>query len=250
MIRGVYTIASAMLTLLRRQQAISHNIVNLNTTGYKAERLDPTAFSSLLISRLGGESDQGGIGRLGTAVSPEAPVIDFSQGPLKISDQPLDLALTGDGFFQVRTPDGDRFTRDGRFGLNATGQIVNTDGHFVLSQGGTPIQLPVGEIAVGVNGALYVNGRQAGQIGVVTFPKPGALVRAGNNLFTAGSDAGAPIAAAAAQVHQGYLEGSNSDAASVMVDMMQVTRAYEAAQRMMQMTDEQVGKAANELGKI
>lgn len=250
MIRGVYTIASAMLTLLRRQQAVSHNIVNVNTTGYKAERIDPNAFSSMMLSRLGGTANQGGIGTIGTAVIPDAPSTDFTQGPLKISDQPLDVAITGDGFFQLQTPNGIRYTRDGRFGTDAQGRIVNPDGYFVLGQGGAPIQLQVGEIAVGTDGALFVNGQQAGQIGIVTFPQTAQLVREGNNLFSAGGDAGAPVAATAAQVHQGYLEGSNADAASVMVDMMQVTRAYEAAQRMMQMQDEQVGKAANEIGKI
>jgi flagellar basal body rod protein FlgG len=160
----------------------------------------------------------------------------------------LDLGIEGDGFFRVRTPEGERYTRDGRFLRDANGMLVTVDGYAVLSTGGQPITLPAGTLDVQTNGTITINNQQAGQIGLANFQNPETdLERSANNTFNATT---APTGTATGTIHQGYLEASNANASQIATQMVTVARSYEAAQRMVQAQDELLGETIASLGRL
>ncbi|MER3458405.1 MAG: flagellar biosynthesis protein FlgF, partial [Chloroflexota bacterium] len=187
MIRGLYSAASALVAGLFRQELIAQDLANINTPGYKAASTRLSDFATMLLARLpGGIGPATPLGRLTHGVQTSAAITDFSPGPVQATGQPLDLAIQGEGFFRLRTPDGERFTRDGRFSLDANGQLVNVNGHPVLGTNGQPIRLSSGQVRVDPNGTIYLNDQPAGQIGLAVFADPTAsLQRSENGLFAA-----------------------------------------------------------------
>jgi len=245
MIRGLYTATTGIILGVIRQGLIAHDVANVNTVGYKgaALRLEPS--TQLAGQRLttGGpepvtDEVRAAVGPLGTGVWTEAPVIDFGQGPLKATSRPLDVALEGEGFFQVRGNLGTLYTRDGSFHRDAAGNLVTSTGQFVLGDNNAPIQLPEGEPVVSPDGTITVNGQVVGRLGIVQFAQPDVLARAGENTFTA-NVAGTP---AQARVRQGFLEASNVDPNWTVVEMLRVARSYEASVRMVQAQDETLAR--------
>jgi flagellar basal body rod protein FlgG len=173
---------------------------------------------------------------------------DFTPGALRLTGQPLDLAIEGPGFFRLRTPGGERYTRDGRFLRDAQGNLVTVDGYFVLDDNGQPIVLPEGTVSVAADGSITVDGRAVGRIGLAAFADPAAeLQRDLPNTFAARA---APSGQESGRIAQGYLEMSNASPAQLMTQMVAVGRAYEAAQQMVQTQDELLGKAISTLGNI
>ena len=143
MIRGLYTGASGMLSEMARTDIIANNLANVNTLGFKKDRTIFRAFPEMNIHRVDDPVQVGlnrvidpkpFIGMLGTGVMVDEVNIDFSQGAIKTTSNPLDVAIKGEGFFQVQTPEGIRFTRDGNFSLNRDGYLVTKDGHYVLGK--------------------------------------------------------------------------------------------------------------------
>lgn len=251
MIRALYTAASGMILGALRQGLIAHDVANVMTPGYKRGILPPNPAPQLDLRRISmpervARAPQ--IGPLGTGVYAQAATVDFSQGPLQQTRRTLDVALEGPGFFQVQTPQGPRFTRDGRFYRDADGNLVTVRGYLVLNPNGQPIRLPQeGEVAIALDGTISVDRQVMGQIGVFEVPLD-ALRREGDGLFALTSEA-APAAAAQAQVRQGYLEGSNVDPAATLVEMMMVARTYEANQRLVQMQDRLLERTM-EIGRV
>ncbi|HEC61851.1 MAG TPA: flagellar hook-basal body protein [bacterium] len=250
MIKGLYAAASAMLANLTRQGVLAHNISNLDTPGFKQILVSLDDFIEVpVISPPGPTADLRQlrqIGHLGLGVESSPEETDFTSGALKLTGQPLDLAIQGTGFFRVQTPGGERYTRDGRFTRDLEGNLVTVDGYFVLNDAGQPINLPEGSISVGVDGSIYVDGENVDQLGLASFADPAnELERDLPNTFTS---AGAPTGEELGTVNQGYLEMSNASPAELMTTMVAVTRAYEAAQKMVQVQDELLGKAISSLG--
>lgn len=249
MIRGFYSAASAMVAGLFRQELISHNISNSEVAGYKGLTTGMEDFNRVLVDQVAATTTRVGATSMGVITG--GAVTDFSAGVLRQTDQPFDLALVGDGFFRVRTADGqDRYTRDGRFTRDANGNLVTVEGFKLLNNATQPITVRQGDTVIAANGGVTVNGAASGQIGVAIFTNPDQeLQRDGANLFKA---LRAPAAAAngAVNIKQGFLELANVDAVRSMTDMMAVARAYEAAQRAVQMQDEMLGKAVNEIGQV
>lgn len=250
MIRGLYSAASALVAGLFRQELIAQDLANINTPGYKAASTRLSDFATMLLARLpGGLGPATPLGRLAHGVQTSAAITDFSPGPIQATGQPLDLAIQGEGFFRLRTPDGERFTRDGRFGLDANGQLVNVNGYPVLGANGQPIRLGFGQVRVAPNGTIYLNDQPAGQIGLAVFADPAAsLQRSENGLFAA-VGAAAP-GGAGGTIQQGYVEMANVDPATTMTHMLAVMRAYQAAQRIIQIEDEMLGRAVNDVGRV
>jgi flagellar basal body rod protein FlgG len=258
MIKGLYAAVSAMMAGVAQQQVLSHNVANLETPGFKQimKSLDDfvqTAVPSTsgLRGSMSGISagasiySLGSIG-LGVEVSPDQT--DYNQGGIISSDNPLDLAISGNGFFRLRTADGERYTRDGRFLKDASGQLVSVAGFPVLSQGGQPIVLPEGLVSISPDGTVMVNNQAVGQIGLAGFQDPEAeLVRDDNNTFQA---AGAPTDIAVGTIQQNALEMSNANPTQLMTQMVEAARFYQAAQQMVQNQDEMLGAAINTLGRI
>ncbi|MRS04817.1 flagellar hook-basal body protein [bacterium] len=250
MIKGLYAAASALITGVYRQQAVAHDIANVDTPGFKQilTSLDEFDLTSAYTNTSQNSVDQVTyLGNMGLGVMAAPETTDFTQGTLKNTDSPLDLAISGAGFFRIRTPEGDRYTRDGRFSKDASGQLVTVDGNLVLSSSGQPIKLAEGDIAISTNGQIYVNGAASAIIGVAYFADTSTLTRASENTFTSTTT---PAATGGGTVLQNTLEQSNVDTAQLMTQMIEISRSYQAAQKMVQSQDELLGKAISTLGRV
>ena len=225
--RGLYIAASGMLAEMVRQDQIANDLANASTPGYKADRSTQQSFGDMLLSN--GVTGQP-IGALGRGVRIDSIVTDVAPAPLRETGEALDFAIEGEGFFGVQTPQGVRYTRNGQFTLSPQGILTTAQGWPVMGQGGGPVQARAdGTVPAGQVGIFAVNGLQ----------------KAGDNLFT--GNAGGQ---AAGRVRAGALEGSGSDPARAMVDMIASFRAFEAGQRVIRTIDETLAKAANQVGTV
>jgi len=172
-------------------------------------------------------------------------VTDLSQAPLSQTGDPLDIALNGDGFFTVSTPDGIRYTRNGQLTEDAQGHLQTDTGYTLLGTNGKPIDVSAAksqdDISIAADGTVRVGTSTVGTIAVVSLT--GAR-KEGDTLFTGASGARPKDTAIA----QGYLEGSGVNPAMAMVDMIVSLRAYESTQRVLHSIDDELGKAANSVG--
>jgi flagellar basal-body rod protein FlgF len=256
MIKGFYAAASAMIANITRHGILSHNVANLNTPGFKQVMvsMEDWAQTGVVVppGPTAGPAGLRWVGELGLGVEVTPETTDFTPGGLRLTGQPLDVAIQGAGFFRVQTPDGERYTRDGRFDRDIQGNLVTVDGYKVLNDGGQPITLPEGEVSIAPDGTITVNGAAAGRLGLATFANPEAeLTRDLPNTFVAvGGAAPTTTGQPLGSVAQGYLEMSNANPAQLMTQMVAVSRAYEAAQQMVQNQDEMLGKAINTLGRL
>jgi flagellar basal-body rod protein FlgF len=249
MIRGIYTAAAGMLTGLIRHETIVHNLSNVRTIGYKTDRAALKAFPSLLLAEIRGVQSGVRVGEAGTGVSTAAITTDFSDGPLKLTDHPFDFAITGDGFFRVQTPDGVRYTRDGRFHRDVDGRLITAEGYLVLGANG-PITLPEGAITASPQGDIFVDDNFIEQFSLARFDDPTILTKDGQTTFNSAEVEPELMTAQDVQIYQGYLEESNVDTAQVVTEMMSVMRAYQASQRLIQFQDQINNQTVNELGRI
>jgi len=251
---GLWLSAGGMQVNEYRQAITANNLANVDTVGFKRnlavihERRNASAsnpaeapFSNALLAPFSG----------GNWVRPT--YTSFTQGGLEETGRALDLALEGDGFFAIGSGEDVRYTRDGRFVLDAEGMLRASvgDGRFhVLDSAGRPIRLDraLGEPVVGRNGAVTQNGEQVAQLKLVDFTDRNALRKAGTGMFeNVGGDE--PLRAAP-QIHGGYVERSNMDAVSGMVDMIEVSRAYQLNAQMISLQDMTLGEAVSRVGRI
>jgi len=232
-----YVTLTRQTGLMREMEIIAHNIANSATTGYRQQGL---VFSEYVKAVDGGESLSMAAARIKKTSS--------AQGVLTQTGNTLDLAIEGLGYFQLETPDGIRLTRSGAFNVDATGDIVTTDGHRVLDGGGAPINVPAGEtnVEVAADGTVSLGERLLGQIGVVLPENGSNLTREAGVLFK--TDAALEVSPDAT-VLQGHLEGSNVDAISQLTRMIEVQRAYEIGQKLLDMDHEQSRTALQTLIK-
>ena len=225
--RGLYIAASGMLTEQRRQDQIANDLANAATAGYKSDRSTQRSFGELLLAN--NRTGQP-VGRLGLGVQIDETVTDWTPQPARQTDEPLDFAINGEGFFAVRTGDGVFYTRNGQFTLSPQGILTTSRGDIVLGSNGTPIQ-------AGRDGQVDPNA-----IGVFNLQNPRKV---GDNLVQ-GNAAGQ----AAGQVQQGFLEGSGADPARSMVNMIASFRAFEAGQKVIRTLDETLALAAGKVGSL
>ncbi|NQV34665.1 MAG: flagellar hook basal-body protein [Phycisphaeraceae bacterium] len=212
--------------LTREFETIAHNLANVSTNGYK-RRIN--TFSQTL-------AEQGALNMDESGYSDEAKysTYDFTQGRMVETGRKLDFALSGKGFFVLETPEGPLYTRNGMFRMNADRQLVDSEGRVVAGDSG-PLSIPatatIDQVDFGRNGAIVANGLPVGQFLLVDFKDDETqLMSAGLNCFAA-PDGAESIPAETASVHQGFQEGSNVQLYEEMVDMMMVTRMYEANMR-------------------
>ncbi|TCS66407.1 flagellar hook-basal body complex protein [Primorskyibacter sedentarius] len=217
--------------LKREMQVVANNIANAATTGFKQEGL---IFSEYIMRSRGGDSL--------SMASARVADTSYSQGELTKTGNAFDLAIEGDGFFMVQTPEGNRLTRAGMFTPDAQGNLVTADGYPVLDLGEAPVFVPTGDgpVSVAPDGTISANGQPIGQVGLFAPNDPQGLIREGSVLFR--SDAGAePVEDA--RVLQGFLEASNVDPISQLARMIEVQRAYEMGQSFMDAEDERIRTA-------
>lgn len=212
---------------------ITHNLANVSTVGYK--RIS-NAFSRSLDAQQS-ELDTETMGSLEIQTA-----LDFSQGAPTQTDRPLDFALHGKGFFVIETPDGPFYTRNGMFNMNPDGQIVDSDGYTVAGQSG-PVTIPANvaasQITVTSDGSISANGTIIGKFSIVDFgDDEGKLVPAGGTRFNMPDASVVPTEAANIVVRQGFQESSNVSMVEELVDMIMVTRLYEANMKAITATTE------------
>lgn len=242
---GMYAAVSGNLAAMRRLDVISNNLANVNTPGFKKDKM---AFEGLLA----GATNPPAVPQGSTAdpiLQKENMYIDYSSGPVSQTGNTLDLALDGDGFFAVATPEGTAYTRQGNFRLSADGTLVTSDGYPVQGQGGGAIHIQGNRIEIDAKGVITVDGAPAGTISLVDFDKPYNLTKTGSTLFVP-ADQQAPRQSGTTQIRQGQLEGSNVESISEMVQMIETNRYFEACSKVIKGYDDIAAKAANELGRI
>lgn len=222
--RGLYIAASGMIAEMARQDQIANDLANAATPGYKADRSAQGAFGELLVTDVPTGSV---VGSVNMATRVDRQVTDLTAQPVRETGEPLDFAVTGEGFFAIQTPEGVRYTRNGSFTANAAGQLVDQLGNTVLGPNGQPVQ-------VGANGTVDPR-----TVGVSLVPD---ARKAGNGYFTGNETGQAPEAP-----RSGALEASSVDAARTMVDMLASLRAFEAGQKAISTIDTSLEKA-NQLG--
>ena len=250
MVRGLYIAGTGMMLQRRHMDIITNNIANADTTGFKKEHLVSHTFDEVLIRRINdshviGQTQLVGPMTLGTQV--DQLFIDFNEGTLEGTERATDLALMGDTFFVMQTPDGERYTRTGAFYIDQLGYLVDGEGNYLLGENG-PIYVGGLDFSVDATGGVRIDQEFIDTIRVVSFNDNNALRKQGSNLYfslEAPQAATNPYAIA-----QGFLEMSNVDIGREMVDMLSVFRTYETNQRMLTMIDETVGKAVNEIGRL
>ncbi len=252
MVRGLYTAATGMTVQRSKMDVLTNNIVNAETTGYKADSLMTSTFDEVMLTRINdpnisilGVNDVGGYD-FGTHV--DEIITDFATGPLEQTDKNTDIALSGDGFFTIETAGGQlQYTKSGNFNVNTEGYLVTQDGGYVQGQNGR-IYVGSSEFSVSANGQVSGDMAQPDTLNLVTFTDFGVLRKTGNNLYTIYGDA-APVQSLGTAVKQGMLEGSNVNISDEMVDMISVYRKYEASQKIVNMTDKTLEKTVT-LGRI
>lgn len=259
MTRGLYIAASGMLTETSRQNIVANNLANVNTTGYKKDIPMSKAFPNMLLHRMHDPrrifkqftiDPRPVVGNMGTGVNPDNTVHDFViPSAYQPTGNVLDLALYGDGFFVIQTPTGSRYTRNGTFLIDANGQLVTIDGHVVLGKNG-PIPVKGSDVSIDQEGRIFVDNEFVDEVQVVDFPKPYQLTKIGNSMFVPVDPNSIPQPAATVRVQSGTLEQSNVNVVTEMVDLITITRAYEANQRVILAQNEAIGRAINEVGRV
>ena len=235
MYKGIYIALSGAMLKSRNMDIFAQNIANANTTGYKKERISFRDYIIPVDNIPGYRPD----GRVMTELS--GIVTDFSEGSLIMTDNPLDLAINGEGFFAL---EGDRYTRNGNFRINSDGYLVNQDGVKVLGDGG-PVAVQGNNIDINPSGEIIVDDISVGRLKIVGFPDKGVLSKLSGGMFTA-KEAGEAVDS---NISQGFLEGSNLNVIREMVQMLKSLREFESYQKMIQAFDEAASKTINEMGR-
>lgn len=258
MIRGIYTAASGLGILQARMDATSNNLANVSTTGYKQDRVQVAAFPDFLLQekirvKLGGMSfgNWSPVGYTNQGAAVTGVVTDHNSGILKETGKETDLALSGEGFFsfEVREKGGTKvlYSRDGELQKDGEGYLVDTRGNRILGENG-PVQVGGGSFTVDASGVVTTAGNEQIKLAVVEFDDKSKLVKEGSNYYSVPAGNGAE--AANPGVTQRYLENSNVDVSTESVNLIEIMRAYEASQRLLQRQDELTDLAINKVGTV
>ncbi len=252
MLRSFYIAGTGMLTQRSKMDVIINNITNSDTNGYKKDQVISQSFQDMLLSRLDDPSILSRtpyVGPQNTGIYVDELVTDFTQGPMEQTDQRTDIAISGDGFFSVQTPNGVRYTRSGDFQVDANGTLLTQEGYYVLGQNGGMINVGTGDFTVKSDGTIFVNNQQVNQLRIVQFADNGVLRKQGSNLYYA-YNAEQPQVMANPTLAQGMLEGSNMEIGREMADMLMTNRVYDSNQRILKMVDESLSKTVNDIGRF
>lgn len=245
MTTGLTEAIKACLKEELRMDVIANNLSNASVCGFKKYRI---SFERVLANEEAAASGAPGQGP-GQGPPPVRTEVDFSQGDMRQTGNPLDLAIHGEGFFKIQMEDQVQYTRKGNFTLDPQGFLVTQEGHRVLGEDG-PIQVPVGDVRINPQGLLEVNGEEQGRIGLVDFEDPKALLPVGKAMFS--NPEGEPEKAPDLQtkISQGYIEVANVEIAEEMVSMIHCMRAFESYQKIIKVLDELNSRAVNEVGRV
>lgn len=276
MIKGLYTSAMGMLIQEASLSVTTNNLANVNTTGYKKERITFEEFPNILEQRINDTKIPDGkkhykppqIGRLGTGVILDRVTTDHETGSMAATGNATDFMVHGKSYFALQTPTGVQFTKDGQFRISNDGFLTNREGFRVLGHpGGKPaspaidekgnpakwltpikVQSPIG-LTVDVTGRVFQNNQFANQsILTVNFKDTNQMEKVGKNNYKRLS--GEVVVNKQNEISQGHLEKSNINIVNEMVNMIKVSRGYEANSKILTGIDELLGKAVNQIGTL
>lgn len=277
MLKGLYTAYTGMVQEQRRLDVLTNNLANADTTGYKKEAMVTQAFDDMMSLRIKDTSsifDANKTGYISLGAKVGETYTNWDMGNFKETGNDFDLAIGGNGFFAIAftNKSGEtsvKYTRDGSFTVNTEGYLVTTDGDYVLNQNGAMNADPAEGNRIRVNpnlpfmvdelgnvtqmpiqngGNVVAQANVLGVVGLVDFENYDYLEKYGENLYEA--IPGYQAIAATGSINQGYLEASNVNVVTEMVDMITIQRAYEAGQKVIQTMDSTLGIAATQVGKI
>ncbi len=257
MVRGLYTAYTGMANEQKRLDIISNNIANAATVGYKEESVNNQAFDEMLTLKIRDGSEghiTRPVGDMSLGVKLGEVFTDFGQGSLRTTGNTYDLAIEGKGFFAVGVTDKNgnqsvHYTRNGNFKVTQDGHVVDTEGNPLQGDNGD-VQVPVdaANIAIDNGGNVYADGTLVDRITLVDFSDYDYLKKVGDVSYLAIE--GAEMIGASGLIQQGYTEQSNVNAVSEMVELITITRAYEANQKIIQTTDNMLDKSVNSVGRV
>lgn len=235
---------SNQMVMRRNMEVVANNIANMNTTGFKRES---AVFQEYAV-KIDRQTDFGTRRQPISFVRDVMAVHDMSDGPMKSTGNTFDLAINGPGFFAVNTPEGERYTRNGNFGLDDTGRLVTTSGHPVLDDGGAEIVFAPQEtgITFGRDGSIATDQGVRGRIQLVDFANPQQMDVVGDSLWKTTE---APAPSEISSVVQGMLEQSNVQPVVEMTRMIETMRSYQISTELMNANDELSRKAVQRLGE-
>ncbi|KJS85458.1 MAG: hypothetical protein JM58_08435 [Peptococcaceae bacterium BICA1-8] len=246
MLRGLYTAASGLSSIMFRNEIETNNLTNSKTGGYKKEEVLFKSFQSLLNNRISYErpSTMAPIGNLGRGVMVDDVITYFDmQGELVNTEKDLDLAINGNGYLVIENAAGQRhYTRNGSFGLDYNAQLTNDDGYMVMGQNGS-LEIKGQLIDIHDDGRVFVDGEYVDTLLMVDLIDPRKV---GSNLFETDN----PPIEAEGKILQGYLEQSNANPIEGMTQYLKNLRAYEANQKIVQAYDATLDKLINEVGRV
>jgi flagellar basal-body rod protein FlgF len=234
--------ASGLRSRMESLDMLANNLANADTGGYKTDR----EFYSLYVAPEAAGADS----------SVSMPVIerawtDFSQGVIRPTGNPLDLALSGKGFFSVDGPAGPLYTRQGAFKLSPAGLLVTTEGYPVRLVGGRQLQASSSApIEIGVDGGVSQQGEALGQLAVMNFADAGTLAKHGSNYYQSADPMASPAPASGVEVQQGRLESSNVGTAESAVRLVSVMRQFEMLHKAISIGAEMNKKAVEEVARV
>jgi flagellar basal-body rod protein FlgG len=247
MIKGIYNSGTGMQPRMTRLEVLANNIANSATLGYKKDNLFIQVMKEAGLSQVEGLGDLKGLD--------SKQFTDFSEGSFAQTQNPLDLAIQGRGFFVLETPQGIRYTRNGNFSLSTDGTVVNSDGYPVLSTSGH-IQIPQPEktagisIAINERGEVTVGKTVLGQVRIADFSDLAQLKKAGQTMFmTDAPEKHATVDGHSVVVRQGFLEESNVEPLGEMIQLVELTRSFETDQRTIKAQDTTLERAMD-VGRI
>lgn len=260
MIRSLFTAATGMVAQQMNMDVVANNVANVNTAGFKKNRADFQDLMYQIVEEPGTSAQQTGTSpsgiQIGLGVRPAAVGKIHSQGDFQSTDNPLDIAIEGDGFFQVTVPSTGEtlYTRSGAFKIDSTGTLVNSDGYALTP----PVVIPNNAVGITISADGQVNVKIPGQtqtnnvgtIQINRFQNPAGLKARGRNLLEQTDSSGAPTQSqpglnGVGTLAQGYLESSNVSVVEEIVQMVTGQRAYEANSKVMQTADQILQTALN-----
>ena len=238
-----YIALSRQSGLGRQLNVVANNLANMNTSGFKGEKM---MFVEHLVRSKGGHRP---ISEKHAYVRDIATMRDFSEGPLEQTGNPLDLAISGEGFFTIQTDQGDKYTRNGHFELDQDGQLVNRSGNPVLAEGGNPVFFAPGDtkIAISRDGTISTQNGDLGKLAIVKFANEQQLRPGAGGLFTTEAT---PETVENANIQQGMLEGSNVLPIVEMAHMIEVHRTYDGVKDFLKREDERQRKMIRDLAQV
>lgn len=235
---GLYVALSAQMAMERRLATVANNVANMNTAGYRAERI---RFETLIDNAGGRDVAFSSVGETYT---------DLTAGQSQFTGNPLDVAVQGDAWFSVKTPAGIAYTRDGRMHMSADGQLLSVNNYPVLDAGGTALAIDPagGEVRIGADGSISQGKVAVGKVGLFTIPAGANLTRADNSSVIPDQAADVVQDFTKVSVHQGYSESSNVDPIREMTRLIMIQRAFEQAMAAVNQVESTSDNAIRTLG--